>query len=289
MYKWMVKHMLSSNRTMQQESESNHVTVWNPSDIFHPVHCQYAVLVLNRPILWKPQQMLSIWEKARITVTVDGGTTRWLKYLEDIGINILNGQYKKYVPDLITGDMDSTSESVFRKLESMGSIVVETPDQNHTDFTKALVQVKEYARLKNINLEKIYVFVETTGRFDHIIGNANTLYKSKMLVGNIKVIQVASNSFTWILRCGMHKINIPERLVQCKSWCSLMPLGFPVKCISTTGLKWNLNKASLTFGGLVSTSNTYDNCVVTVNTDTPVTWSMGIEHFRETVNDHESS
>ncbi|XP_014472216.1 PREDICTED: thiamin pyrophosphokinase 1 [Dinoponera quadriceps] len=284
----LAEHVVLSNDRMQQKSEFD-VTVWNPFNIFNSEHRNFAILMLNQPILWKPQQMLPIWEKAQITVTVDGGTQRWLNYLKEIEIDVLNDEHRKYVPDLITGDMDSSSETVIKKLESIGSTVIKTPDQNHTDFTKALVKVEEYAKVKNINLKEIYAFVETSGRFDHIVGNVNTLYKSEKLVGDIKVIQIATNSFTWILRRGLHKINIPEKLVQHKSWCGLMPLGYPVGRISTTGLKWNLVNASMIFGGLVSTSNTYDNCEVTVDTDTPVTWSMGIEPFRETVNSYGAS
>lgn len=83
---------------------------------------------------------------------MDGGTNRWLKYLEEIGIDVLHDEYRKYVPDLITGDMDSCSETTIRKLKSLGSTVIETLDQNHTDFTKALVQVEQYVRSKNINV-----------------------------------------------------------------------------------------------------------------------------------------
>lgn len=57
----------------------------------------------------------------------------------------------------------------------------------------------------------------------------------------LQVIQIASNSLTWLLKPGLHNICIPEILVQRQSWCGLLPFGCPVNCISTTGLKWNLS------------------------------------------------
>lgn len=89
---------------------------------------------------------------ARITVTVDGGTQRWLEYLKDQGIDPLNSEHRRYVPDLITGDMDSCPPSMIEKLGNIGSTIVETPDQNYTDYTKALLQVAHYTRTRNINV-----------------------------------------------------------------------------------------------------------------------------------------
>ncbi|XP_019883859.1 thiamin pyrophosphokinase 1 [Camponotus floridanus] len=275
---------------MQQESLNSGRTAWNPFDIFQcDTCCEYAVIVLNRPIYWKHDIMLRFWQKAQITVTVDGGTHRWLKYLEEHGIDLSNDEHKQYIPDLVTGDMDSCPPNIIEKVKNIGSTIVKTPDQNHTDYTKALLQVAHYAKTKNINLGEIYVLAETSGRFDHIIGNINTLYKSDKLVGNVQVIQIASNSLTWSLKPGLHTIYIPEILVKQHSWCGLLPFGRPVNCISTSGLKWNLNNTTMQFGGLVSTSNTYDNLTseVTINTDTMVIWTMGIEPFMGTVNNEE--
>lgn len=89
---------------------------------------------------------------AQITVTVDGGSHRWLKYLEEHGIDILSDEHRQYIPNLITGDMDSCSSSVIEKLENIGSLVIKTPDQNHTDYTKALLQVAQNAKMRNINV-----------------------------------------------------------------------------------------------------------------------------------------
>ncbi|RLU26952.1 hypothetical protein DMN91_000751 [Ooceraea biroi] len=273
------------DRTMQQENAIDR-TLWTPGDVFcQDARCEYALIVLNRPIHWDHDRLLRMWRQARVTVTVDGGTHRWTKYLEKQGIDLLSNEHRQYVPDLITGDMDSCSPEMIGRLRAAGSTVVETPDQSHTDYTKALQQVAQYAKSAgNINLAEIYVLAETSGRFDHIIGNINTLYKSDKLVGDVKVIQVASNSLTWMLKPGLHEIRVPRVLTRQQSWCGLLPFGCPVSRISTTGLKWNLHDATMQFGGLVSTSNTYSSSKVTVNTDTPVIWTMGIEPFQETPN-----
>lgn len=65
---------------------------------------------------------------------------------------MLSGEHRQYIPDLITGDMDSCSPTVVEKLRIAGSTVIETPDQLYTDYTKALSQIAQYIKKKNINV-----------------------------------------------------------------------------------------------------------------------------------------
>ncbi|XP_058790881.1 thiamin pyrophosphokinase 1-like isoform X2 [Phymastichus coffea] len=257
--------------------------MWNPLNIFCcPAQFNHAVIILNNPINLGYDIVLPLWKKAQVTVTVDGGTNHWINYLGEQQKNSLfRGKCKDYVPTLVTGDMDSICPELLKQMEKTDAIVLHTPDQSDTDFTKALMQLHLYITKNNIHLDHIYVFVDTSGRFDHIISNINTLYKTDSILNpHIQVIQISSNSMTWVLKPGKHKIHIPDALIARQTWCSLIPFGTSTSDIRTTGLKWNLDNIHTSFGGLLSTSNTYNgNPEVTVITNEKITWSMGIEPF----------
>ncbi|XP_011497358.1 PREDICTED: thiamin pyrophosphokinase 1 [Ceratosolen solmsi marchali] len=254
-------------------------TVWNPINVFKIEDTfKYAIVILNRPILLCNDQVLSLWEKAQVTVTVDGGTTRWIDYLGDRANKLLTGECKKYLPMLITGDMDSVVKEQLIKLEQMETNVIFTPDIMETDYTKSLIELRKYILHNKIELNGIYVFAETSGRLDQIISNINTLHKSDKLIDYIPIFQIASNSLTWLLKSGKHVINVPDILLKSKSWCALIPFEDTNSCVTTTGLKWNLNKTNMKFSKLISTSNTYDgHNEITVITNVTLVWIMGIE------------
>jgi len=81
--------------------------------------------------------------------------------------------------------------------------------------------------------------VETSGRIDQIMANINTLFKSRQIL-SCPVFQLACNSLSWLLWPGHHQIAIPSNLQN--KVCSLVPIGSPAKCVSSTGLKWDLGK-----------------------------------------------
>eukprot|EP00088_Acartia_fossae_P059593 TRINITY_DN7084_c0_g1_i4.p1 TRINITY_DN7084_c0_g1~~TRINITY_DN7084_c0_g1_i4.p1 ORF type:complete len:141 (+),score=21.83 TRINITY_DN7084_c0_g1_i4:33-425(+) len=103
--------------------------VWHPY-MFRNVGEKYCTVLLNQPIL-DPALAFSLWEKSSYRVTVDGGTSVWAKL-----INNSNFSIGKEVPDLITGDFDSADKENIEYFKSMGAEVVETMDQDRTDFTK---------------------------------------------------------------------------------------------------------------------------------------------------------
>lgn len=261
------------------ESNAKECQLWNIADVFNcPPDHSHAVIVLNRPIECEANFVLNLWKQAQVRVTVDAGTDRWLTFLGNDREKVLKGLCEEYLPDIVTGDMDSVREETLTKLESLGVKIIHTMDQDETDYTKSLRKLNLYCSERNIKLKVAYVFNEVSGRMDQIIAGISTLYKSQKILPNVPVIQISKGSLTWLLQTGMHKIIIPEILRNNRTWCSLLPVGFPAKNVSTTGLKWNLDNTTLEVGSLVSSSNTYsDESYVTVNTDTPIIWSMGIK------------
>lgn len=76
------------------------------------------------------------------------------------------------------------------------------------------------------------------------MGNINTLFKCKNILGDVNVLQIASSSLSWLLDVGSHVIHIPQPLRDTKEWCALLPVGGS-SVVTTTGLKWNLGKSSI--------------------------------------------
>lgn len=200
-------------------------------------------------------------------MTVDGGTNRWLDWLKHNNL-----QDKLPHPTLITGDMDSCQEDSIKFFSD--SKVIQTPDQNATDFSKSLRVLKPY--MQEMKLSCVVAICETSGRIDQIMANINTLYLNQKESEHYPVYILSSNSLSWLLLPGDNEIHIPEYLRN--YWCSLVPFQHPT-VVSSSGLRWNLNQTTLEFGGIVSTSNTYEansERNVHVSTNKALLWSMGI-------------
>lgn len=206
---------------------------------------------------------------ASINITVDGGTNRWLTFLKKNKI-----QDKLTHPTLITGDLDSCHTESLKFFSR--TKIIQTLDQDETDFTKCLRVLEPF--IAELDISYIIALGETSGRFDQIIANINTLFKNNQKSSDVlrPVYILSSTSISWLLPKGHHRIYIPEKLRS--MWCSLIPFGHPTK-VTTKGLKWNLKDHTMKFGGIVSTSNTYDGISesIEVENDHPLLWTMGLK------------
>ncbi|XP_018557537.1 thiamin pyrophosphokinase 1 isoform X6 [Lates calcarifer] len=192
-----------------------------------------CLIILNQPL--DKDYLHILWRKALLRACADGAANHLY--------NITAGECGSFLPDYISGDFDSITAEVKAFYADKGCKLIETANQDLTDFTKCLAIMVE--EIQNRKLQQ-----------------------------------------------GSHRLGVNTGLEG--DWCSLIPVGGPCQTI-TTGLKWNLTAVSqgltpedkdnevLQFGKLVSTSNTYEPVEpghpknpVTVITDQPLLWSMGI-------------
>ena len=255
---------------------------WFPRSIWSKSDLKYALVILNSDIS-NQDRVINLWNKASFRVLVDGGANNWFDLTQNRKQDIVNP-----VPDLVTGDFDSIHSKIKKYYETdvANCKVICTPNQEFTDFTKALHEIAKCIHtFEKINA--IYAFTEYGGRLDQIFGLFETLFHAQNIEDLPPVFLVSSNSTDWLLPPGKHTIdlqcndvanvNTTFDAVLNNGHCGLIPLGEPCVNVKTSGLKWNLcDGQTLQFGTLVSTSNEFSSNVVTVENGTPLVWTMEI-------------
>uniref|UniRef100_A0A0A9WIU9 Thiamin pyrophosphokinase 1 n=1 Tax=Lygus hesperus TaxID=30085 RepID=A0A0A9WIU9_LYGHE len=245
---------------------------WSPLHPREPMDFSlgsYALMILNVPIQVPPLVVCKLWDGAVFRSTVDGGTDQWLKFLQNSKVAVT-----KQFPEIVSGDFDSILPETLASCRNNGCDIVETPDQNYTDFDKGLRAL--ITRCKS-RVDSVLVVCECTGRIDQTYSNINTLRLGAELPGNPSLYLLTSDSISWHLRRGKHIIHIPQHLRDKQQWCAILPFEPKESQITSTGLKWNLTSHCIKFGGLISSSNTYSNSeTVTLDTDAELIWSMGL-------------
>ncbi|XP_021946178.1 thiamin pyrophosphokinase 1 [Folsomia candida] len=245
-------------------SEIN-LTKWDVSEIFKN---QNSLILLNQPVL-NESFFVELWNKAKLRILVDGGGNRWDK----IKTTFPDISY----PHIVSGDFDSIRPHVLEQFKQQNEIrIIETLNQDETDFTKALrILQEELSSLPQTQVAQVVAYCESSGRFDQIMANIETLFHAVTIAPSVQLFLMGSTSITWLLPPGLHQIQFGDVVVP---YCSLIPVGSPCSSITTTGLRWNLTNGKLEFGYLVSTSNEIaaENVdrVVTVNNSEPILWSM---------------
>ena len=103
----------------------------------------------------------------------------------------------KYKPDIICGDFDSIRDSSMEYFATLGSSIFPTPDQDETDFAKAVKIVQEKRLKGDLKVKFILALSSVSGRPDHILSNFSTMYK---MVNTVPIILYEiGQSISWVL------------------------------------------------------------------------------------------
>uniref|UniRef100_A0A8C9SD46 Thiamine pyrophosphokinase n=1 Tax=Scleropages formosus TaxID=113540 RepID=A0A8C9SD46_SCLFO len=246
-------------------------------DVFTPLDCllpsgkqKICLLILNQPL--DEDLFYVLWRKAAIRACADGGANRLYQ--------LTAGNQESFVPDYISGDFDSIKPEVKAFYEEKKCRIIQTADQDLTDFTKCLAILLEEIKRYHLQVDTVVTLGGLAGRLDQTMASVETLFHAQKMT-ELPVLILQGSSLACLLKGGVwHQLRVDTGLEG--EWCSLIPIGGPCLTV-TTGLKWNLDHQVLQFGKLVSTSNTYEphgadegRKLVTVKSDQPLLWSMGI-------------
>ncbi len=157
------------------------------------------------------------------------------------------------------GDLDSLKDDVRDFFQDAGRTqIVRVPDQDSTDFTKALRWLKEHATRKSKDRVDVVVFGGLGGRVDQGFSIIHHLFKAvndeELLTGDIYLLSEQSLSF--VLEKGHNLIHdlAPGVNHVFQETVGIIPVAGPA-VISTKGLEWDVKEWKTELGGQLSTSN----------------------------------
>ncbi|BAD88183.1 putative thiamin pyrophosphokinase 1 [Oryza sativa Japonica Group] len=232
----------------------------------------YAVVVLNQRL---PRFAPLLWDRARLRVCADGGANRVFDGMPELLPAEDPDQVRmRYKPDVIKGDMDSIRPEVKEYYSNLGAeIVDESHDQDTTDLHKCVSFITRNPPGSEESNLYILVLGALGGRFDHEMGNINVLYR----FSNIRIVLLSDDCSIFLLpKTHSHEIHI-ERSIE-GPHCGLIPMGSPSASTTTTGLRWNLDNTSMSYGGLISTSNIVEEETVRITSDSDLIWTISLRN-----------
>lgn len=252
---------------------SSFLQVSSPEPLKEEVENGFALVILNHDL---PLLTPFLWRKACCCICADGGANRiydcipsLLPHEDPIKVR------ERYKPDVIKGDLDSIRPEVKEFYARLGTKILDnSDDQDTTDLWKCLSYVRDSIPDIEKGNVKLLVLGALGGRLDHEFANFNSLF----LFRKVRIILLSDESMAFLLpKNYKHEIMVNPSVEG--PYCGLIPLSGPSLSTTTTGLKWDLDKSSLQFGGLISTSNMPVSDLVMVTSDTDLVWTISLQRL----------
>ena len=255
-----------------------------------------ALLILNYHL---PAMTSHVWGliRAHRCVCADGGANRLYDELpgllaadsdsgddttrNDDDAAFATAVREAHVPHAIVGDLDSVRPEVLAFYHSRGCLTVDlSHDQDTTDLHKAVswlesqdaarvdaADAAETATPRPRSRRRVLVAGALGGRFDHEMAHLSCLHA----FADTEIVLVGRTSTARLIPEGVTTI-VPDAEAEGPT-CGLFPMRGPAT-VSTSGLRWNLDRQTLAFGTCISTSNRIDGPgEVRVRTDAPLVWT----------------
>ena len=222
-----------------------------------------ALIILNAPMQSPMSPLFQLlWNSSNFHVCADGGANRLLNVCRTFHQNSkADGGEAVYIPDCITGDLDSLLPDTQRFYQEKGVKILPVADQDTNDLDKAIAAVMEHFLTFPTCTETIrcVVYGAFGGRFDQEMASFQSLYRYNAT--SLQLFLYDDHTMAFLLPCNC--VNVIHLLPNSSAvgnvgegpTCGLIPLGCGVDSVTTRGLQWNLHEQPSSFGGLVSTSN----------------------------------
>jgi thiamine pyrophosphokinase len=179
------------------------------------------------------------FDKAQYIIGVDGGAS----HLRKFGIK----------PDILIGDFDSVNKEDFEYFKQLGTEIIKFPAEK--DMTDTELAIEEASKKGYKNL----VLIGAMGtRIDHTL--ANVFLLKPLLERGIKCIVVDEHNEVELIKDKV-KLAKEDNLK-----VSLIPVSERVEGVTTKGLYYPLNEATLEMGSTWGVSNEFseDSAEVTI-------------------------
>jgi len=181
----------------------------------------------------------------------------------------LQSQRAEFLPNVIHGDLDSLRKDAQDYYTSQGVHISRDPDQESTDFGKAIHVLTEGAEAH----QDIVILSSLGGRVDQGLGLLHELFREYRNHPDVRLWLFSESSVSFILPPGVNVIYtaLPEKYFTPN--VGIIPVFGPA-VISTTGLEWDVKNWKTSMGTQVSTSNHVVEEPITIETNEIVLFTI---------------